>query len=163
MFRRALPPLLAVGLVGNISMGVATRKLDGWIPDYPSVWAALAWIPIDLSMLALSLAYVAGLVLLFQRPRFRSGLRLLAPLGRMALTNYLLQSVAMVLLLYGVGLGLLGKAGAAVCGGLCVLIYGLQIALSGWWLRWFRFGPAEWAWRSLTYGRLQPMRLSSDQ
>jgi uncharacterized protein len=108
-------------------------------------------------MLALSLAYVAGLVLLFHDPRFRNGLRLLAPVGRMALTNYLSQSVALVLLLYGVGLGLLGKVGVAAFVGLCLPIYGLQVALSGWWLKRFRFGPAEWLWRSLTYGKLQPM------
>ncbi|MGD9903955.1 MAG: DUF418 domain-containing protein [Dehalococcoidia bacterium] len=158
-YRRALAPLLVVGLVGNGIAGLTIVYRDAWLPDIPSLWATLAWIPIDLSMLALSLAYVLGVVLLYEHPRARAGLRLLAPVGRMALTSYLSQSVAMVLLLYGVGLGLLGKVGTTACVGLCLVIYALQVALSAWWLTRVSFGPAEWVWRSLTYGRFQPMRV----
>jgi uncharacterized protein len=158
VYRRALPWLLVGGLAGSVLLGGATWHLQTLLPDHRSLWARLLWIPVDLSMLMLSLAYVAVLVLLYQRPGVRSRLCVLAPLGRMALTAYLSQSVAIVLLLYGVGFDLLGKVGATVGMGFVVLIYGLQIAFSGWWLRRFRFGPAEWVWRSLTYGRWQPMR-----
>jgi uncharacterized protein len=59
---------------------------------------------------------------------------------------------------YSYGLGLYGSVGRAAGLGLAVIIYAIQLPLSVWWLRRFRFGPAEWLWRSLTYGKLQPMR-----
>ncbi len=85
-------------------------------------------------------------------------LRPLAPVGRMALTNYLTHSCVFVLVFYRLGLGLVGQVGAAFCLGLAVAVFALQMAVSRWWLRRYRFGPAEWLWRSLTYGRPMPMR-----
>lgn len=82
----------------------------------------------------------------------------LAALGRMALTNYLAQSVVMTLLFFGYGLGLYGRLGPAASVPLALGLYALQLALSSWWLRRWRYGPMEWLWRSLTYGRPQPMR-----
>jgi uncharacterized protein len=83
----------------------------------------------------------------------------LAPVGRMALSNYLTHSVIYLFLFTGAGLGLLGRVGPAFCLVLSVAIFGAQVALSGWWLQRYRFGPAEWLWRTVTYGRLQPMRV----
>ena len=77
----------------------------------------------------------------------------------MALTNNLTQSVVFLFVLTGAGLGLIGRIGATVCFVLTLVLFGLQIAFSNWWFRYFRFGPAEWVWRSLTYGQMQPMRL----
>jgi uncharacterized protein len=67
--------------------------------------------------------------------------------------------VASLLLFYGFGLGLIGKVGPAATLGLTLAIFCAQVAFSHWWLARFRFGPAEWVWRSLTYGKAQPMRL----
>lgn len=78
----------------------------------------------------------------------------------MALTNYLTQSVLYLGIFYGFGLTLLGRVGSAVCLGLSVAIFSVQIVVSSWWLRRFRYGPAEWLGRSLTYETRQPMRLS---
>ncbi len=61
---------------------------------------------------------------------------------------------------YSYGLGLWGKVGPLVEVTLAVLIFPVLVLLSMWWIRRFRFGPAEWLWRTLTYGRLQPMRVS---
>jgi uncharacterized protein len=66
--------------------------------------------------------------------------------------------VLYVVLFYGVGFGLLGRVGAAAVVAMAVLIYAAQMAFSAWWLQRYRFGPAEWLWRSLTYGQAQPMR-----
>jgi uncharacterized protein len=106
---------------------------------------------------ALSLCYASGLVLLAQRVK---QLNVLASLGRTALSNYLLQSLICTTLFYGYGFGLYGKVGPALGIGITVAIFALQIPLSHWWLRHFRFGLAEWLWRTLTYGKIQPMRLS---
>lgn len=87
--------------------------------------------------------------------------QLLAPIaaaGRMALTNYLMQSVVCTLLFYGYGLGLHDRVGIAQGLGIAVLLWGVQVIVSTLWLRWFRYGPAEWLWRSLTYGQRMPMR-----
>jgi uncharacterized protein len=82
-----------------------------------------------------------------------------APLGRMAFTNYLLQSLIFGGIFYGYGLGLFGALGIASALALGGTVYVIQVVLSRWWLRRFRFGPVEWLWRTLMYGMVQPMRM----
>jgi len=83
---------------------------------------------------------------------------LVASLGQMALTNYLLESVVLGFMFYGYGLGLFGRIGSAPAVVIGVALYVGQLFFSRFWLRHYRFGPVEWLWRSLTYGRWQPMR-----
>lgn len=109
--------------------------------------------------LALGIGYGAGFLLLFERPRGRELLGVFAPIGRMALTNYLAQSLLGVALFYGVGLGIGPRFGVPGWWAAWAVIFGVQVVASRLWLRRFRFGPAEWAWRCLTYGALQPLRL----
>jgi uncharacterized protein len=100
---------------------------------------------------ALAAAYICGLALLSLHV---GGGRLLAPfsaVGRMALSNYVLQSLVCSVLFGGFALGLYEKVGSAALEGIAVLIFGMQVLVSGWWLRRFRYGPLEWIWRSLTY------------
>lgn len=108
---------------------------------------------------ALGLAYIAALTLLLERSGWKKLFAPLGAVGRMALTNYLLQSVAFVLLFFGYGLGWFGQVGAFGGLMLCLPVFALQIVGSMWWLRRFRFGPTEWLWRSLTYGKLQPLKI----
>jgi len=109
--------------------------------------------------LALSFFYASALILLAQRHAWKSRLAPLAAVGRMALSNYLFQSLVCTTLFYNFGLGLFGKVGPAAGLALSFAIYSVQVPLSLWWLRRFRFGPMEWVWRSLTYGKSQPMRM----
>jgi uncharacterized protein len=81
----------------------------------------------------------------------------LAPVGRMALSNYLLQSLVLGFVFYGYGLGLFGRLASAEALPVALTLYAAQIVASAVWLRHFRFGPAEWLWRCATYGRWQPM------
>ena len=87
-------------------------------------------------------------------PRFAA----LAAAGRMAFSNYILQTLICTLIFYGTGLGLMGNVERtgqfAIVAGVCTL----ELALSTWWLRRFRFGPLEWLWRSLTYWEIEPLR-----
>ena len=106
----------------------------------------------------LSMGYAATIVLLARRSGWQARLAPLGAAGRMALTNYLLQSLICTTIFYGYGLGLFDRVGAAAGIGLALVFYALQIPFSVWWLRHFRFGPVEWLWRSLTYGQFQPMR-----
>lgn len=164
-FRRLLVWGLVVGVLGN-----TIHVLHGWLtdndilPDSSPVLLATAWIA-DLGLVALAAFYAAAIALLLRNPRWRSRLMLLAPLGRMALTNYLTHSLIYAFLFYGygIGLGLLGKIGATACVLLGIVVYTLQILFSRWWLSRFAFGPMEWLWRSLTYGKLQPMALQSSR
>ncbi|HET8625542.1 MAG TPA: DUF418 domain-containing protein [Gemmatimonadales bacterium] len=159
LFRRLLAWGLVIGVLGN-ALWVATTSLtlSGRLAS-SSVWVLAAQLPIYLGVIAMAAAYVSGIVLLWQLPSWRSRLARLAPLGQMALTNYLAHSLIYLALFYGFGLTLLGRVGTAFCLVLSVGIFAAQILFSAWWLQRFRFGPAEWLWRSLTYGTRQPMRL----
>lgn len=105
--------------------------------------------------LVLGLAWAAAGVWLA-----RGGLaRALAAVGRMALTNYLMQSLVYLFVLYGFGLNWLKYDGAVFALSLALVGFAAQIGFSLWWLARFRFGPTEWLWRTLTYGRAPPLRL----
>ena len=106
----------------------------------------------------LGFSYLAGMTLLLQRRVWQRLLRFLAPVGRMALSNYLAQSLICTYLFYGYGLGLYGQLGSATTLVIGVVIFAVQASISTLWLQVFRFGPAEWLWRSLTYGSVQPLR-----
>lgn len=112
----------------------------------------------DVATLSLGLGYLAGFALLFQRAAWRRWLQPLVPVGRMALSNYLAHTLFGVGVFYGIGLGVGPRWGLVGVVATWLLLFGAQVVVSGWWLARFRFGPAEWAWRSLTYGRRQPMR-----
>jgi uncharacterized protein len=108
--------------------------------------------------LLMCLGYAAWLVRGLQSPRWAGVLGLLAPAGRMALTNYLAQSVVCTLVFYGYGLGYFEQLPRAWQVPFVLALFALQVAFSHWWLARFRYGPAEWLWRTATYGRLPPMR-----
>jgi len=108
------------------------------------------------SSVPLAFAYAALLLLWWKHAR-TAALPSLAAAGQMALTNYLLQSVILGFLFYGYGLGLFGRMGPAPAALLGIVLYTAQLAMSRVLLRHFRFGPFEWLWRSMTYGRRQPM------
>lgn len=107
---------------------------------------------------ALALGYAAGIVLLFEGGRVSGLLEQLKNLGRMALTVYLSGTVMFTLLFYGYGFGQLFLLGPTQTTGYAVLFFIVQVLFCRWWLRRFRFGPAEWLWRSLTYAKVQPLR-----
>lgn len=107
----------------------------------------------------LTLGYAAGILLLLQHPRTRQTFAVFAPLGRMALTHYLLQSLVCTWIFNGHGLGLYGKVPVShyLLGG--GILFALQVWSSRLWLARFRMGPAEWLWRRLSYAKPQAFRL----
>lgn len=113
-----------------------------------------------LGNLPMTLGYMAVVVLALQRAAWRRLLAWLAPMGRMALTNYLMQSVLGTLFFYGYGLGHWGMPRMQQVAYVLV-VFLLQLLLSRWWLARFRFGPLEWLWRWATYGRRPPMRVAA--
>lgn len=152
-FRRALLITVVPGIAGNLFIAATKDAMD---PGRMTILSVTVIAVQALAVPALAITYVSAIALgVTARPRF---VRFLAPVGRMALTNYLFQSVIGTLIFYSYGLGLFGKVGPAATLAMAVAIFALQIPLSAWWMKRFRFGPAEWLWRSLTYGRMQPMR-----
>ena len=124
-----------------------------------TVWKALA-VPSELGVTLLCCGYAAAVVLLLQRPAARRVLLGIAPVGQMALTTYISQSLVCTFLFYGWGLGLITRIQPARLFPITLAIFFLQILFARAWLSRFRFGPLEWLWRSLTYGRVQPLRRS---
>lgn len=108
--------------------------------------------------IALAFAYIGIIMLICKSEGFKQFKYLMSNVGRMALTNYLMQSIICTFIFYGHGLALFGSVERAT-GLLIVLgVWILQIMYSPWWLNRFQFGPFEWFWRSLTYWKLQPFR-----
>ncbi|MCP3141939.1 DUF418 domain-containing protein [Pyxidicoccus xibeiensis] len=161
LFRRLLGWGLVAGVIGSGS-GLVVQQLmlkKVFTPETLPTWVPFVTAPLrHLGELGFAAVYVAGLTLLFQRATWQRVLGLLAPVGRMALTNYLSQSIISVLFFYGYGLGFITKLGPAMCVVYCLAVFAVQVVWSHLWLSRFRFGPAEWVWRSLTYGKAQPMR-----
>ncbi|TCP57404.1 putative membrane protein YeiB [Tamaricihabitans halophyticus] len=112
--------------------------------------------------LAMAMGYVAAFLLLLRLPLVGDVLgKLLAPLGRLALTNYLTATLLFVPL--GHALGLVGSARWGTAALLATGILLVQLVWSHAWLRGFGYGPVEWAWRCVTYWRLLPIRPASDK
>jgi uncharacterized protein len=110
----------------------------------------------------LALTYIGALLLAAAyRPAWLLRLGWLASAGRMPLTNYLLQIVALDLLFAGYALNLDVHESMVIPATL--LLFGMEIAWSRYWLGRFRFGPVEWLWRSLSYGRRQPLAIVGRQ
>lgn len=104
---------------------------------------------------------IFGLImLLYKSGWFKWLFALLRPVGQMAFTNYLTQSLFMGLFFYGIGLGMFGKLQRYELYYVVAVVWVVQIIWSHVWLKFFQFGPLEWTWRSLTYWKIQPMKRS---
>jgi uncharacterized protein len=135
--------------------GVVKNLAAGWSFEY-SMFFGSQWN--YWGSLFVALGHV-GLVMLVCKWNILGLLkRVLAAYGRMALTNYLMQSIICTTVFYGHGLGLFGSVERRHQILIVFAVWAVQLVYSPVWLRYFRFGPAEWVWRSLTYRRAQPMR-----
>ncbi|SDY25961.1 uncharacterized protein SAMN04487939_101509 [Lysobacter sp. yr284] len=159
-WRRLLAWSLPTGLV--LAAYLLLRDFGGLGPELFGLRGdaarALSRLLRNLAYLSLGLGYVAGFVLLFQHPRARRWLGWLAPVGRMALSNYLAQTALGLALFYGVGAGLGPRYGLAGVLAAFAAVFAAQAVFSHCWLRRFRYGPLEWFWRCLTYRRALPLR-----
>jgi uncharacterized protein len=148
-----LPFGIGLGLLGAL---ITVRHLPGAQHDGYQFATGL----LMLGNLPASIGYVSMLVLMLHSASGLSKVRVLAPFGRMALTNYLMQSVIGSLFFYGYGLGHWGMDRSLQLVYVAVLCAG-QIAFSHWWLSQFRYGPMEWLWRAITYMKIPPMRIGA--
>ncbi|GAB3252433.1 DUF418 domain-containing protein [Chitinimonas naiadis] len=142
---------LGIGLACSLIMGVSMQWADGVLSSIPKLAASLFY---GWSRLGLMLFYVLSLIRLLQLPSWQARLAPLAIAGRMPLSNYLLQTLMGTFIFYGWGLGYWGQADPLLETLLAIaLFFGVQIPLSLWWLKRYPYGPLEYVWRVLTYGR----------
>jgi uncharacterized protein len=103
--------------------------------------------------------YVSGLTLLYYKSKgWRGVLDKLAPVGRMSVTNYMVQSALGVIVFYGFGLNMAMTATFAECAVAGVVICGAQIIFSNWWMKRYYYGPVEWLWRTATWMKRVPLK-----
>lgn len=137
----------------------------GFLIGFPTsllyAWSAMNGHPFGLiahssiyavSVVPFSLAYISSICLWYLKNRERVVFRIFAAPGRMALTNYLMQSVIGMIIFYGIGFGLGAQTGLVYVELIAVTVFGFQVLYSYLWLSHCRFGPLEWGWRMLTYG-----------
>lgn len=153
--RRVLIYGIVLGLIGNIAFA-ALAGHEAVLPPTPV--GIIGVVTYAFGVPALALGYIALIATLWQKETWRRVLAFLAPVGRMALTNYLLQTLICVSIFYGYGFGYFGKVGVTTATLTALTIFLFQIILSGIWLKYFNYGPMEWVWRQLTYRQRLSLR-----
>lgn len=149
-YRPIVKQLAVLGIVIGIPLNVVFARTFASESLFHVIIATVAILP-------LSTGYTCVVALLWMDTDRRKLLKHFAPVGRMALTNYVGQSVICTLIFYGTGFGLGGKIGPTLYLPAGIAIYLLQILCSRAWLNRFQFGPLEWLWRVLTYGTWIPL------
>jgi uncharacterized protein len=155
VLKRVCAWCIPVGLILNIYVAVVKVVVP---PGTVSLWGWSAGLLSLSGAHILSAGYISGLALIFLHQDWRRLLLPFAAVGRMALTDYLMQSVLCTLFFYHYTTGLYGRIGPAIGLAPTVILYGAQVVFSNWWLKRYRFGPMEWLWRGLTYGKFPSMR-----
>ena len=147
--------LIGLGLGTLISaFGAWQNEAAGWSMEFSFFSGTVLR---TLGMVPLVLGYIGGILWLCEGRVGPWMERRLAPVGRMALTNYLTQTILATTVMYGHGLGWYHTMGRAELWLVILPIWGLQLLWSKWWMDRFRFGPFEWLWRTATYWKAQPM------
>lgn len=130
---------------------------SGWDARISSWWT-LGFQLNDVASVVMSLAWVSLVMVACKAPVLHTVTRPIAAVGRMALTNYLAQTVVLTTIFHGHGFALLDRIDRVGMMPIVVVMWVGHLVISTLWFRWLRFGPVEWLWRSLTYAKRQPMR-----
>jgi uncharacterized protein len=158
-YRPILKRVCAWCIPVGLTLSVYVAIVNAVVPrGTVSLWAwsaGVLWLP---GSHILAAGYASGLALIFLHEDWRRFLLPFAAVGRMALTDYLMQSVLCTLFFYHYTTGLYGRIGPAIGLIPTVILYGAQVVFSNWWLKRYRFGPMEWLWRGMTYGKFPSMR-----
>ena len=153
-FYSALILVAAVIGLPLVAAGIAIDFARGW-----PLWSFFLGVQFNYwPSIAVGLGYVGAVMLACRTRALHATTRPFAAVGRTALSNYLLQTILCTTLFNGHGLGWFGSVDRVGQAGVVVAVWAVQLVASPLWLRRFRYGPAEWAWRSLTYGTRLPLR-----
>ncbi|MEP7165479.1 MAG: DUF418 domain-containing protein [Ferruginibacter sp.] len=149
------------GFIIGIPSSLALAYFEVFGKRPPDPLGLLHTVSYAVSVVPLSLAYVSSVCLMWIRTKGNNKWKWLAPAGRMALTNYLMQTIICISIFYGVGFGVGGNIGPTVFIPIALAIYITQVIYSNWWFKYFNYGPMEWIWRQLTYGKRLAFRKRS--
>lgn len=147
-----------IGFLVGLPLSVVYAFFELTQPHIPHPKGLINTTAYALSVVPLSLAYTTTICLWYNKNNNSRFLRLFAAPGRMALTNYIIQSVTGIILFYGIGFGLGATTGLAYVLLIAIAVYIVQIFYSHCWLKYFNYGPFEWIWRMLTYGKLLKLK-----
>lgn len=151
---------LGLGLVTGAGFGYWDATVEN--PSVPTPWGVAARVAFHLCRVCITAFYVATMIRAVHSERWSARLSPIAIVGRMPLTNYLMQTAMATFIFYGWGLGLWGKVGPAASLVVAIaLFFIVQVPLSRWWLGRFETGPMEVLWRRLSYGRAPLKRTSA--
>ena len=139
---------LIIGLLATFSARIIGGSLYRWPPTLANILFKFLLLTGQIFM---CISYITFIYKIVQTSIGKRILKYLIPMGRMALSNYLFQTIIMIVIFYNFGFNLFGKIGLIPTTGIAMFILVLQIIFSNIWLRHFKFGPLEWLWRSLTY------------
>ncbi|UCD74588.1 MAG: DUF418 domain-containing protein [Phycisphaerales bacterium] len=155
--RAAYVMLIAVAVLEGVTLiccGIYLNFAEGWSFEYSmylggqfNYWASIL----------VALGWVGLVMLVCKSDLLKPLTRPLAAVGRMAFTNYILHTVICTTIFYGHGFGLFGYVERWQQFVVVLGVWGFQLVVSPIWLKYYRFGPLEWLWRSLSYWRIQPM------
>lgn len=138
------------------SVGLVYFSEDGIrLPQAEGLWDTLFY---SVSVIPLSLAYASSICIMWINLKWKKILMPLAPVGRMALTNYIVQTLFGITIYYGMGLGLATKFGSSIFFPISICVFILQVIYSNLWFQYFKYGPLEWVWRQLTYGKVLSLK-----
>jgi len=150
-------PLLKA-LYWSVSIGLPTSLLYAWSATSGHPWGLTVHsLLYAVSVILLAIVFIIGICLLYLQSPKSVVFRWLAAPGRMALSCYISHSLIGVLLFYGLGFGLGTSLGLVYIELIALVVFFIQIIVCRIWLNYFRFGPLEWLWRMLTYGRYFPI------
>jgi uncharacterized protein len=143
-------------------LGLPLAGFSAWnlyVHQWDFLWMfRVGGIPNYVGSILVAFGHIALVMTIVRSGRLKNLTARFTAVGRMAFTNYLMHSVVLTTIFYGYGFGLYGQIPRIWQMGFVVAMLGFQLWLSPYWLGKYRFGPAEWLWRSLTYWQLQPMR-----
>jgi uncharacterized protein len=147
---------LIAGLLATLSARILGGSLYRWPPTLPNILFKFLLLT---GQICMCIAYIIFIYKIVQTSVGKRIMKYLIPMGRMALSNYLFQTIIMIIIFYNFGFNLFGRIGLIQTMGIAILILAIQIISSNIWLRHFRFGPFEWLWRSLTYKKWINIRI----
>nr|WP_246865805.1 DUF418 domain-containing protein [Croceivirga thetidis] len=148
----------AIGLLVSIGIMIGGFASMGQNFNMNSWNAMVGFTGMDLANASMTIMYIVFFTMLFRKSNWEKRLLKFAPYGRMALTNYVLQSIIFTFILFGWGLGYIGELRQSYTFLIAIVFIGLQMWLSRLWLKHFNYGPLEWLWRSLTFFRIFPFK-----
>lgn len=144
--------VVSMGITAGAFMSMGSEaKINNWI-------SMIGLSGMDMVNLAMTIIYITLFAILYRKLKIEKWLAKLAPYGRMALTNYVLQSIFGTALLYGWGMGYLGELQNIYAFLIAFALIVMQVWVSKIWLQYFKYGPLEWLWRSLTFFKTFPMK-----